>query len=176
MKILFRFTVSLVVILAAISSVMSPPVRAMNKPEMIPCTIENNIVSMTVGSGSVNYGILALGSTQDTTGGGVNSTQIAANSGDAAVDFNIQSSQAVRAAGVDWNLAAAAGVNQFTLKCSTDGGLSWTPLTNSYQVLAADIAPGNSQNFDLQIGMPSSVTDPFQHTVTVTVQAVEHAP
>ena len=71
-----------------------------------------------------------------------------------------------------FRLASTSGVNQYTHKFKV-GSDDWTTLTNNPQSLASNITAGSNVQFDLQIGMPTSITDAAQHSITVTITATE---
>jgi len=130
------------------------------------------VISITVEDGNVAYGTVAVGATQDTTASGVNDTQTATNAGDVAEKFQIKSSNATGT--IDWTLGAAQGSNIFTHKASIDGGNNWSiamEVADSYYELVASVAIAGNQTFDLQIGMPTTITDYGVHNITVTVLA-----
>jgi len=130
------------------------------------------IISITVTDGTVAYGTVAVGATEDTTASGVNDTQTATNNGNVAEKFQIKSFNGI--GGTDWTLGSSQGDNTFTHKASTDGGNNWSIAmieAGTYYDLAASVLAEGYQDFDLQIGMPTSITDYGEHTITVTVLA-----
>lgn len=131
-------------------------------------------ISITVTDGNVAYGTVAVGATEDTTASGVNDTQTATNMGNVAEKFQIKSSNATGGT-TNWTLESSQGDNTFTHKASTDGGSTWNIAMNTpdvYVVLKDNVAVNETQTFDLQIGMPTSITDYGEpHTITVTVLA-----
>lgn len=132
------------------------------------------IISITVADGTVAYGRVAVGATEDTTASGVNDTQTATNNGNVAEEFQIKSSNAI--GGTDWTLGAAQDDNTFTHKASIDDGSTWDiamTAADVYVVLKGNVAVDGTQTFDLQIGMPTTITDYGEHTITVTVLAME---
>ena len=125
---------------------------------------------MSVSDASVAYGTLTLSATENTTSGGVNDTQTATNDGNVTEDFNISGQNSAA-----WTLAATIGADQYTHEWCTstcDTTPTWNNLTTSYQTLATAIATSGTQDFDLQIGVPSSSSSYTQQSVDVTVQAV----
>ena len=138
--------------------------------DQVACTVTAQKISVSVSDGSVAYGTIALGSSQDTTASGVNDSQTATNDGNVAEDFNIE--------GVDttgWTLAAATGSDQYVHEFSTDSGSNWTALTTSYQTLATNIASSSTQTFDLRVWVPSSTTHYDEQNPNVTIQASAHS-
>ena len=143
----------------------------------VTATVTGSLVSVTVTDGTVEYGVLALNATENTTASGVNDTQTATNDGTVTATFNIKSSNAEDVVASDnWTLAAAAGADAFTHTASIDSGVNWDKAMttyDSYVELATGIAAEGTQDFDLRIEMPITVTDYTEHTITVTIQAVE---
>jgi hypothetical protein len=136
----------------------------------VSCTVTAQFVSLSVSDGNVNYGSLALDTIKDTTNSGVNHPQIATNNGNLPVNLYIKSSNAIGGT-TPWTIGTSKGANQFTHSCTTNGN-DWLSLSNAYISLASGIAPNGTQTFHLRIGMPTSVSDGSQKTITVTVQAV----
>jgi len=132
------------------------------------------IISITLTDGAVDYGTVAVGATEDTTASGVNDTQTATNNGNVAERFQIKSSDA--SGGAPWTLGAEQGSNTFTHTASIDGGSNWDiamTAADTYYDLATSVPADGTQDFDLQIGMPTSVTDYGEHTITVIVLATQ---
>ena len=134
--------------------------------------VSEGLVSVVVTPSSIAYGTVALGTSQDTITLGQNLT--VTNNGDVTADFSIKSSDATRDGGTNWALGATAGNNTFTHAFSTNTGGSWSlmGLADNYYALTSGIAPNATQTFDLQIGMPTSTTDYWEHTIIITVLAV----
>jgi hypothetical protein len=142
----------------------------------VTCTVSAVMVSVSVSPGSVAYGTLNVGTTENTLVGELNDTQTATNDGSGTENFNIKSSDA--SGTTAWTLVdtGAPGANEFKHEFSTDSGTNWTamPADHTYTSLATGItATTGTQTFDLQITMPASTTDYGAHTITVTVQAVQ---
>ncbi|MDP2671629.1 MAG: hypothetical protein Q8P13_04210 [bacterium] len=147
----------------------------------VAATVTPQSISVTVTDGSVAYGTVDLSSTQATTSGGLDDTQVATNNGNVAEDFNITSTNAT--GGTAWTLASTIGTDQYKHSFCTAGGGSpdpcdstptWTAITTagSYQSLSTNVAASGTTRFDLQLSTPSSVADYVQKSITVTVQAV----
>jgi len=138
-------------------------------------TVQN--VALTVSDGSIAYGTLVAGGTKDTTASGVNDSQTVTNTGNVAEDFNIKGANV--STGCTWTLAATQGSEQYFHKFCNNGNCdsspTWTALTTNYATLATNKSPSGTQEFDLQIGVPSSTSCTNQATVEVTVQAVAHS-
>ncbi len=132
----------------------------------------NIVISVTVSDGSVDYGNLLSGASQNTTAGGTNDSQIATNNGNIPEDFNLKTS-----APAGWTLGASPGTDIFVHEFSTNGGSNWTKFITAdvYQTLASNIAgSGGSQTFDLRLTSPNPSTSAAQKIITITVQATEH--
>ncbi|MFC2072422.1 hypothetical protein ACFLUU_06950 [Chloroflexota bacterium] len=138
----------------------------------VSATVTASLISVTVTPGTVAYGVLATGGSANTTTEGLGQTQTANNTGTVSENFTIKSSDAL--GGTAWTLAADTGaLDEFTHEFSTNDGSSWTNLTDTYDTLAGSIAAGDNQTFDLRIGIPTTVTDYAEHTITVTVLATQ---
>ena len=156
----------------ALLMAMLIPGTALAADDTVTCTVSGKLISVEITDGAVAYGVVELGSTQDTTATGVDDTQTATNNGSVAEDFSIMSTNAVGT--TDWTLAGTAGSEQYTHSFSINEGSEWTATSGSYVSLATDVAAGTgSQDFDLQIGMPTATVDYGEHTITVTVMAEE---
>lgn len=139
--------------------------------------IQTVTVSVTITSTANNpfdYGIIAPSSSKNTVQ--LSKTQTAQNNGNVAEDFNIKTSNAT--GGTQWSLGSSPGSDVFVHEYSTSSGPPWTKFTTagSYEStpLVTNVLVGNSQNFDLQITVPSSTSDYQQKSITVTIQAVQH--
>jgi hypothetical protein len=175
MRVKFRYAVWLIILLLIIGFFDSPAVVSSNIRVEVPCSVVSNTVVMTVTSdGTVSYGTVAIGTTKNTTSSGDTQTVKNESTASETVTFSIKSSDAI--GGTAWTLGAAQGPNTFTHKASVDGGSHWDvqmTTANSYVTLITGVLAGSSQSFDLQIGMPTSVTDYGEHTITVTVLAAQ---
>jgi len=167
--------VTLALVLALVVALVIPASVALAATEgTVDCTVSGKLISVSVTDGDVSYGVLAVGATEDTTASGVNETQTALNDGTVAEDFDIKSSHAV--GGTQWSLAATAGSDAFTHTASIDGGTTWPvamTVADTYVALDTNVAAAGSQTFDLQIEMPTSITDYSAKAITVTVLATE---
>ena len=165
-----RRMLALLVAVALVALVL--PANVFAAEAEVTCTVTAVLISVTVSDGDVDYGALALGAEEDTIG--LNDTQTVTNTGNVREDFTIKSSDATRDGGTNWALGATAGNNTFTHAFSTNGGGNWSlmGLADNYYPLASGIAPNATQVFDLQIGMPTSTTDYWEHTIIITVLAV----
>jgi len=142
---------------------------------VVSATVTTDLITISVDDGSVAYGILPLNTNQDTTASGLNDTQVVTNDGNVNVDLEVKSSDAI--GGTGWNLAATnASSDEFTHEYSSDGGTGWATFNvdnTTYASLATSIAALGTQNLDLRIKTPTSVTDNTEKTITVTVLATK---
>lgn len=130
--------------------------------------ITGAVVSVVVTDGVVNYGILPLSGTEDTTAAGRNDTQHAQNDGSGTEKFNIMGSNSTPD---NWTLAASRGTDQYFHEFSTDGS-TWTALTTSYLTLDTSVAQNATVDFDLRVGVPSTTSAIATQDIDVTIQAV----
>ncbi len=158
--------------------VVAQPVGAAST-STVAATVTPQNISVAVTDGTIAYGTLDLSTTQATTSGGLNDTQVATNDGNVAEDFNIKSSDAT--GGTTWTLAGSIGSNQYKHSFCTAGsgspdpcdtGPTYTAMTTSYQSLGTNIAGSGTKRFDTKLDVPSSTSDYVQKTITITVQAV----
>jgi hypothetical protein len=143
----------------------------------VTATVKVQNIAISVADGSIAYGTLVAGGTKDTTASGVDDSQTATNTGNVAEDFNIKGANVSN--GCTWTLAATQGSEQYFHKFCNNGNCdsspTWTALTTNYATLATNKSPNGTQEFDLQIGVPSSTSCTSEATVEVTVQAVAHS-
>jgi len=181
---------ALVAVLALIGVLLPAAVFAADEGT-VSCTVTATLVALTVEDGSVAYGTLALGATENTAyydasdnpDGMVSpQTQIITNTGTVAEDFNVMTSNAI--GGTAWTLhTTTPGANLFTHAYNIaasgytgTGGISFTKwaAADAYVLdVATSVATSGVRYLELEIGMPTSATDHTQHTITVTVQAAQ---
>jgi hypothetical protein len=160
-----------VILAIALTLVLLPATVFAATTGEVQATVTAGEISVTVSDGQVAYGTLDYSATKSTLSGELDDTQTA-QAGTLPVDLNIKSSNAL--GGTQWTLAGTAGADLFVHEFSTDSGTNWTAMTDSYQTLGDISTAGGTKNFDLQITMPSSSTDPTEKSITVTVQAVAY--
>jgi hypothetical protein len=135
--------------------------------------VQEGTVSVSVSPSSVEYGIVALGTSQDTVT--LNQQITVTNNGGITEDFSIKSSDATRVGGTTWELVTGTpGANEFKHEFSTNG-TDWTtmPADNDYATLANSIETDSDVTVYLRITMPSSTPDALEHTLVVTIMALE---
>ncbi len=136
----------------------------------VSATVTAEFITISVADGSVPYGVLAVNTNQDTVT--LADTQVVTNNGNVDVDLGVKSSDAI--GGTQWNLAATnAALDDFTHEFAPDG-TTWASFdvdNTTYASLAASVT--TTQNLDLRIKTPTSVTDGTEKTITVTVLATQ---
>jgi len=130
-------------------------------------TVTAELITISVADGSVEYGILPVNELK------VVQTQVVTNNSNVVVDLDVKSSDAI--GGTQWTLATTnAALDEFTHESSPDGS-TWTAFNvdnTTLTSLATNIAAtGGTQDLDLRIKTPVSVSDNVEKTITVTVQA-----
>ena len=137
----------------------------------VSATVTAQLITIAVADGSVDYGILPINTSANTVTLG--QTQVVTNNSKVNVDLEVKSSDAV--GGTQWDLAATnAALDDFTHESSPDGSTytAFNVDNATYTSLATNIAAtGGTQNLDLRIKTPASVTDNELKTITVTVLA-----
>ncbi len=123
-------------------------------------------VAITVSPADVDFGIVNLGSTNQTTGDAINAT----NTGTATGDMQIKAFNTT-----DWTLTyanATGGLSgeQFFLNHNETGW--WEPINLTYSSLASGVLAGDSRTFDLRIGVSPDTTITTEQTTNVTIRIV----
>lgn len=158
------------VFVSALVVVFSWPVFAAGQ-EPISVTVTPKLISVSVSTSSVSYGTVSLGATA--TSAAITAT----NSGNVAEDFDIKADVATTAGG-SWSLVSGAGdPGQDAFKHSFALGSAFDPftaMTTGYDTLVDNVAASGTQDFKLQIKMPSSTTVYGQYTTSVEILATEH--
>jgi hypothetical protein len=145
---------------------------------VVNATVTMQNISVTVASGSVGYGTLAVNTASSTSSN--KQTQFAMNAGNVVEDFNIKGSDATGTTQT-WLLGATAGSAQFihgfcksSSTTCTSAPTNYTPLTYNYISFATTVQSGATSGTDLYINTPTVTTDYTQHTTQVTIQATAH--
>lgn len=132
------------------------------------------VISITLegGSGTVTYGIVAT--SQATTASGVNQTQTVRNNGNVPEDFDIKGQNSAH-----WTLGTTAGNATYKHEwCmqTCDSTPVWNAFTASYagSYLVSNIAANGTQDFDLQVTVPTSNQGTSSENVSVFIQATQH--
>ena len=148
-------------------------VRATSLTDTVTATVTAQNISVSVDNVSIAFGTISTSDTKDTTTGakGVDDSSIATNDGNITEKFNIMAG-----ASTNWTLGATAGSETYTMKscvATCDTSPTWTSvgIDPAYATLAASVAKDGTQEFDLQVGTPTSTASYGQQTITITVQA-----
>ena len=159
-----------ITVLALVGFIVGVSVDAADTAD-VTATVTAQLISVSVLDGSVAYGILPVNTNQDTVT--LIDTQVVTNDGNVDVDLSVKSSDAV--GGIAWNLAATnASLDEFTHEFSSDDGGNYAGFNVdniTYASLVTGVSPAGTQNLDLRIKTPASVTDNALKTITVTVLA-----
>jgi hypothetical protein len=159
--------ISIAMVVAMLAVAILPVTVMADTTGSVSCTVTAQLISVTVSDGNVSFGVVSTSGTKNTIG---TETQTATNNGTVAEKFRIKSSNAV--GGTGWTLGASAGANVFTLAASINGSSFPLIMTtaDTYIDLVTSVAVSGHQDFDLQIGMPTS-SDTTEKTITLTVLA-----
>ena len=123
-------------------------------------------VSITVDDGTVAYGTLVAGATNDTFA--IPNRQVVENNGGVSILINIKGGTTD-----SWDLTTTAGTDEFVHRfTSDDAGNVWEVLTDSYTAFATAVAVGATHALDLEIQVPTITTETGLQTADVTIQAV----
>jgi hypothetical protein len=139
--------------------------------DSVTATVSAQYLAVSVSDGAITYGSLGTSATEDTTTNGINDSQTATNDSNVTADLEISGQDST-----DWTLGGTAGSDVYTHKFCTstcDSSPSWTALTTSYQDLAAGVSASATQDFDLQVGTPTTNTASGSQSVDVTVLVTE---
>lgn len=171
--ILFRAFAVISICLLVFSPFLGKIVRA-TSTDTVAATVTAEIYSVSVTDGSVAFQTVAQDSTEDTTTNGVNDSQTSTNDGSVAAKFEIKAADSTGGSG--WTLGGTAGSETYTMKFCTsncDSSPTWNSvgIDPSYTTLAASVDASNSQEFDLQVGTPTSTSETSEQSITVTVLA-----
>ncbi|MCH7492982.1 S8 family serine peptidase, partial [Patescibacteria group bacterium] len=130
-------------------------------------------VSITLSTdGTIDFGILGLGDTQDTTASGTIDVQtVTVDTG--PVDLYVRSTL-YSDNGNSWSLGTTNGADQVIWEFSPDGtGTSWSTFTsaNTPFLLASSVSQGASQDAYFRLTMPTSTSSNNQYSSDITIVA-----
>lgn len=136
--------------------------------DTISATVSATSLSLSVSSGSITFGSVALNTATSTVGSTYGQT--VTNDG-SSMTLNVKSSNAT--GGTTWALGTSAGSDQFKLETSTTTGSTWSTFqaTDTYLTASSTVAAAATQLLHFRFTTPSDSTDFVQKTLTVTVQA-----
>ena len=133
----------------------------------VSATVTAQNISLTVSDGSISYGTLALGASQDTLT--LSDTQTVTNNGNVTEDFDIKGSNS---SGDAWMIVDAdPGTDDYMHAFSVDSGSNWTYMSEGYKEMKTSVTPSSTQSLDLKITTPTSTSVFTEQTVSVTILA-----
>lgn len=149
--------------------------------DQVTATVTPLVVGVTVSPTSHNYGVLALSTSDGSRTTATSAVITATNAGSVAEDFNIKGADSA-----DWGINASpaatgtVGSGQFVHRY--DAGSTFTTgeaaalesASGNYKVLADAVATSGTQDFVLQMNMPTATSVTAQQSTSVTVQAVQN--
>ena len=146
----------------------------------VDVTVTPQVVSVTVTDGTVDYGTLAAGDSNDTFNGPAASTQTITSTGNVSIDVVLRSSDAyVIPNTTDWALEGTAGTDIFehsyAINAASTPGFAFpfdgTFVNTNTGTVVTLPSNGNSATLDLGISMPTSIGNTAAHSIDVTVVA-----
>jgi len=162
---------------------LAAPVLAAEDTAVVSATVTPSVVAVSISPTSVEYGILAL-STSDTDRSTAESETITAtNDGNVTSDFTIMGSDASGMLTTNWTLSSdppekgTVAADQFAHRFdegTTFNGVEAAALdSTAYKPLKAGITDAGTADFVLEMNMPTSSTDSETKSTTVTILATE---
>lgn len=149
----------------------------------ITASVCPELVSLTVSPNSVDYGVLALGATDQAP---APAYVTVANNGNVTEDFTIKGADAVASPSGTWSLCwtggacTIPGIDKYVHEFSTDAWTTPHELTTSYQTLQAGIVGGvcdgtggSSVTTHLRIDTPTSTSVYDDYSASVTILATK---
>ncbi len=164
-RLLFLLMMSIVIGLVCTTSTLASTTAT------VTATVTVQNISVSVSSGTVSYGTLAVNSSAGTNG---SNTQTATNNGNVAEDLNIEGQNSANWTLDTTNTTTDHYIHRFCTASCASAPTNYTALTTAYQSLASNVAANGTQNFDLYITTPQTSSVYTQQSVNVTVQAVAH--
>ncbi len=156
----------LVLFLGLVGLVMHLGVNAADT-QTVNASVSIQQISVSVTDAGIDYGILAVGSTMTTFALVPVDTQTATNDGNVSIDLSIQGQDSA-----DWTLATTTGTDQYVHQISTDSGVGWTNVeSGTYTDFATGVGTSSTEEFGLNLHMPSGTTATETQSVDVSVQA-----
>ena len=145
------------------------PVLAVDTNSIGATVTAQNISVVIVSDGSVPYGNVALSGQKSS--GDVSDNQSAVNNGNITEKFNIKTSNATSSGGT-WTIGSATGSQDIYMHqfATTTLFRTWAA-ADTYTAATGSIPVNATTTINLQIGIPSSVSEYSAKTISVTVQA-----
>lgn len=136
----------------------------------VSATVTAQNVSISVSSGIVTYGVMAVNTHKSTIPAELDQRQTISNTGNVSVNINIRSGNST-----NWALASTPGVDQYVhMFCHTSCDTpptNYTALTDSNQTFQNSVGVSENRSLDLRLSTPTSTTHFGEQSMTVTVQA-----
>lgn len=134
--------------------------------------IDTGISIVLTSDGNIDFGPISAGSNKSTVT--LSDTQTILNDGLSTIDLRIKTSNAVGDSG-SWTLGQTTGETDiFVHEFSINSGSAWTKFTtvDTYQAMTTGIASEATQNFDLQVTVPTTTSYYDIKSISVTIQGI----
>lgn len=137
----------------------------------VNATVTAELIALSITANStINYGSVATNA--NTTSGGLNVSPTIRNDGSVNEDFQLKGTNSA-----NWTLAGSAGNAIYAHKechATCDATPTWAALTTTYSAnIFSTVAPNGTNDFDLQVIVPTSNAGVTQQSVNVSVQATK---
>ncbi|HOB89704.1 MAG TPA: hypothetical protein PKG74_00010 [Candidatus Colwellbacteria bacterium] len=157
--------------LLTLAMVLAPSAHASNSATVAATVLLEN-VSVSVSDGTVDYGILALNSSNCTTT--LTDTQTVTNEGNVNINILIRGQDSV-----NWTLSGSADTDKYVHRfcnasvndCDTPP-TDYTALTLNNQTLGSALPPSDTIDLDLNLTTPTASTFFIQQDVDVIITAI----
>lgn len=161
----FKFCL-VIVMMIALTNLVVQNVNAASTGT-VAATVTPTSLSISVASGTIEYGSVSLNTATTTVGNGY--TQVVTNGGSDA-KLNVKSSNAT--GGTTWTLGTTPGSDVFKHEVSTTSGTTYMtfPAADTYITASSTLSSLLTQDLDFRLTTPTSSTDFVQKTITITVQ------
>ena len=174
-----KFLITTICIFSLVGMVVGVAVQGADTAP-VSATVTPKNISVSVSPTSVNYGILALSTSNASRTTATSSTFTATNNGNVTEKFDIRGTNAT--GDVTWTLnydpanTGTVGANQYVHRY--DEGSTFTDgeakaLSTSYLTLKTGVGTGSNAQFVLEMNMPTGTTGYGEKSSTVTVLATE---
>ncbi len=154
---------TLILFLGLVGVVMHLGVKAAE--DTVTATVTAEQVSLSVDPGTISYGTLSVGTTENTVGLG--QSQAVINTSNVDIDLELKGQTSA-----EWGLSDTAAEDVYVHEyCYEDcsGTATWYALGTGYTAAISTVAAGTTTPFDFQIHMPSATTASETQNVDVTI-------
>ena len=144
-----------------------------DETDTVTATVTAEIFSVSLDNADgIAFLTIGVGSSANSTSGGVNDSTTATNIGSVPAKINVKAGNST-----NWTLDTSPASETYAMEfCVTncDVSPSWATVgvNPAYATLVASVGVGSTQIFDLQVKAPTGTTATGEQTITVTVQAV----